>query len=346
MAMVAHPLVSVVMPFRDAAGTVIEAATSVLREGIVPIELVAIDDGSLDGGGRALAQLAEADDRLKLISAIPRRAEAAPSRGIVAALERGIAVASAPFIARMDADDLSLPGRLAAQLATLDRDHRLAAVGTQVEVFPDAVVDGGLRRYVAWQNSLATPAEHRRDLFVESPLCHPTVMMRHEALDAVGGYRDGPWPEDYDLWLRFDRAGYLLAKVPEVLYRWRRHRGQLTFSDPRYGRDRFRAAKAHYLAPRLLSDGRPLSIWGAGPTGKRLGRDLERYGLRARRFVDIDPRKIGRVARGAPIEPSDVLHRERDQVVIAVGADGARALIRHELARIGFREGRDYVAAA
>jgi len=170
--------------------------------------------------------------------------------------------------------------------------------------------------------------------------------MRRAALDRVGGFRDVRWPEDYDLWLRFDAAGYSMAKVPETLFRWRHHEGRLTFRDPRYALPRFAEAKAEFLARRLRHLSRPLTVWGAGPTGKVLVRALEAHGVRAERFIDIDPKKIGRVARGARIVDASDLERGRETVVVAVGARGARELVRAELLRRGFVDGDDFLCAS
>jgi glycosyltransferase involved in cell wall biosynthesis len=330
--------VSVVLPYHQAEATLEEAVASVLAQRGVDLELLAVDDRSTDGGPARVAAIATRDPRVR-----PLRSA---GRGIVAALSAGVAAARGELLARMDGDDVCLPGRLAAQVALMASDPGLGAVGTQVEAFPDAAVGEGLRRYVAWQNGLITPADHAREIFVEAPLCHPSVMLRRDALARVGGFRDVPWPEDYDLWLRLDAAGYGLAKVPQVLLRWRHREGRATFSDPRYGLERFREAKAEHLCARLGRMGRELAVWGAGPTGRRLARALEPFGVRAACFVDIDPRKLGRTARAAPIVAPDALSRERHAVVVAVGARGARALIRAALAERGFREGADYLCAA
>ena len=201
--------------------------------------------------------------------------------------------------------------------------------------------------YVAWQNALLSPEDHRRQLFVESPLCHPSVMLRRDALHAVGGFRDGAFPEDYDLWLRLDAACFALAKLPDVLLRWRHHAQRATLLDPRYARDRFTELKAPHLARRLLESPRALDVWGAGGTGRKLARALEAHGARAARFIDIDPRKIGRKARGAPIVGVSELAAPGERwVVVALGARGARDLARAELDRRGYREAEDYLWAS
>jgi glycosyltransferase involved in cell wall biosynthesis len=328
------PRISVLLPFRDAASTLRRAAASVLAEREVPLELVGVDDGSTDGSAAILEALD--DPRVVLVRT--------GGVGVAAGLAAAAARATGAFLARMDADDESRPGRFRAQLNALENDPRLGVVGVRVELA--GAVTEGMRRYVEWQNGLVTPEEHARDLFVESPLCHPSVMMRRSAYDAAGGYREADWPEDYDLWLRVVAAGYELAKLPRVLFRWHRHEGQLTFRDPRYDPERFRALKARFLAPRLTGEDRPFAVWGAGQTGRRLARALEREGATADRFVDIDPQKIGGHARGRPIVAPDALDRRREVVVVAVGAPGAREIVRAHLAERGWREGLDFLCAA
>ena len=297
--------------------------------------MLALDDGSSDGGPERVRGLARRDRRIRLISV--------GGVGLVGALQRGSELADTPFVARMDADDRCHPDRIGRQLSYMEDTPNVGALGSQVAA---EGAGEGLERYVEWQNGLLSPDEHARELFVEAPLCHPSVMLRREALDAVGGYRDVDGPEDYDLWLRLDAAGWQLAKLPEVLLTWCHSEGRATFGDPRYGLNRFRATKAPFLARRALAAGRPVVLWGAGPTGKRMARDLEPHGVRPAFFVDIDPRKIGREARGRRIHGPDALLAGEHFVVAAVGARGARELIRADLQERGFVEGVDALFAA
>lgn len=330
------PAVSVVLPYRDAASTLDEALASLRAQSLHAIEVIAVDDGSTDGGAGIVARYAARDDRF--------RAVRSPGLGIPGALSLGVAHARAPLLARMDGDDVAHPERLAAQVEALALAPRVGALGTRVEGFPEGGVGEGFRAYIDWQNGLLSPDDHARELFVESPLCHPSVVLRREALEAVGGYVERVWAEDYDLWLRLDAAGWWLAKVDRVLLRWRHQASRATLNDGRYAAERFREAKAHYLAPRLRALGRPVWIWGAGATGRRFARALEPHGLRVSQFVDIDPRKIGGVARGAPIGDVERLVASRGAcvVLVAVGARGARGIVRARLARLGFVEGGDF----
>lgn len=332
------PAVSVLLPYRDAAETIEEAVESMLAQRGVRVEVICVDDGSRDDGPRRVARLAARHRAVVPLST--------SGIGIVGALQAALRAARHRLIARMDGDDVALPDRLALQADRLASEPGLGAVGARVEAFPAEAVGPGLARYVAWQNSLLCADEHRRELFVESPLCHPSVLLRREALEAAGGWRAFDGPEDYDLWLRLDALGFGLAKVPEVLLRWRHLPGRMTFADPRFAPERFLATKAPHLARRLFALGRPVVVWGAGPTGKRTLRALEPYGIRATRFVDIDPRKVGRLARGVPIASPDSLRPGVETVLVAVGTRGARGEIRAALAARGFVEERDFVCAA
>jgi glycosyltransferase involved in cell wall biosynthesis len=331
--------ISVVLPFRNASST-IDAALSGLTLGDEALEVLCIDDGSVDGGAIRVRDWATKDPRVRLIQG--------EGRGLAVALQQGVDHARGGLLARMDADDLSLPGRLAEQRRFLEQNPEVALVGTRVEAFCDGGTTGeGLERYVAWQNSLLTAEDHRREMFVESPLCHPSIMLRRSAMLAVGGYRALPLPEDYDLFLRLDQQGHAMCKLPGVFLRWRHRPGRATFSDPRYSLDSMREAKAPFLAVRIGQCRKPRKVlWGAGPTGKRMARALERSGIHFDLFIDVDPDKIGRTARGRPIASMDALDAETDLVVAAVGARGARELIRPALAARGFREGDDYWFAA
>jgi glycosyltransferase involved in cell wall biosynthesis len=332
------PAVSVLLPYRDSAATLAEAAGSILAQRGVDLELIAIDDGSRDDGPALIAARAARDPRVVAI--------ATGGVGIARALTAGLAVARGPLVARMDGDDISAPDRLRAQLALLAGDASLGMVATEVEGFPADAVGDGMRRYIAWQNGLRSAADHARELYVESPVCHPSVVIRRDVLDAVGAWRDFDGPEDYDLWLRIASAGWGIAKVPSVLLQWRHRAGRSTFADPRYAQPRFVATKAPHLARALLATGKPIAVWGAGATGKRMARALEPHGVRAALFIDIDPRKHDRTARGAAVAAPDALAGQLHTVVVAVGARGARDSIRPRLEVLGYEEGVSYWFAA
>ena len=205
-------------------------------------------------------------------------------------------------------------------------------------------VSAGLRAYEAWMNSLVTHEELTRDLFVEAPVAHPSVVLRTAAVRAVGGYRDFDGPEDYDLWLRGWRAGWGFAKVPRVLMRLRDHDERLTKTDERYSPRAFLYCKVGHLVAAKELAGREVVVWGAGRDGKRAAKALRRAGVDLAWLVDIAPTKVGKSMLGVPVQsPESLGAAPRRFVVAAVGIKGARAEIRGELTALGYSEGADFV---
>ena len=335
---VSRPRVSVVLPVRDAAATLDAALKSLARQTLRDFEVVAVDDGSTDATPRILRSWTARDRRF--------RALRGPGRGIVPALQRGLAAARAPIVARMDADDLCRRERLAVQLAFLQRTG-LDGCGTQVRCFPDSAVTGRAAEYAAWLNAMTDWQTVTANIFVECPLAHPSFVFRAEALASVGGYRDRGWPEDYDLLLRLWRAGRRFASVPRALLAWRHGPDRLSRSHPAYSLDAFRACRVHHLRRSLLAGKEGVVVWGAGPTGKRLALEFLRQGVAVAAFVEVDPRKIGQRIHGAPV--LDACGTDACGAVLHVGAvarSKGRRAVRDAASRAGLEEGRNFVAMA
>lgn len=334
-----RPLVSVLMPAYNADKTIQPAVESILRQTMPELELVAVDDGSTDSTPGVLDAYASRDSRLHVTHCT--------HRGIVDTLNAGLELCSAPLIARMDADDISHPRRLEYQLDFMETHPEVAVCSCLVRVFPRPGLLGGLLHYEAWLNSLVSHQQMARDIFVESPIAHPSAMMRREDLLELGRYQDRGWAEDYDLWLRFHESGREFGKVDRTLVWWRHGPARLTFADSRYSLENFLRAKAHYIARRLSDCRRPIVLWGAGRIGRRLLRHLVREGVVVKAIVDIDPRKIGHTMGGIAIVPREHLSREPDAFVIAaVGSSGAREAIRSYLTTRGAVELEDFLCAA
>jgi glycosyltransferase involved in cell wall biosynthesis len=321
-----NPSVSVILPVRDAADTLAESLLSLRAQTLRDHEVVAVDDGSTDGSLGLLQAFAREDPRVRVLESSPR--------GLVSALNAGLAAARAPLVARMDADDVSREDRLERQAQRLDEDPSLDLLGSQVSVDGDA--NAGMRAYVQWSNGLLRHDEIVGDLFVESPLVHPSVMTRRHVLRSLGGWRAFPGPEDYDLWLRAHAAGRRFAKIDAPLLLWRDRPTRLTRTDPRYAADRFLALKIEGLERSHLGAGRPLVIWGAGKIGKRWARELQARGHEILAFVEVDPAKIGQRIHGAEVRSVAVANALGEALhLAAVGQPGARARIRTEAARLG-----------
>ncbi|MCC6623551.1 MAG: glycosyltransferase [Deltaproteobacteria bacterium] len=333
------PIVSVVMPVWRAEGTLAEALADVRAQTLGAWECVVVLDGEADRSGDVAREYMHEDARFRVV--------ARPHAGIVAALNAGLEAARAPLVARFDADDRMAPTRLARQVELLDRrpEVTLVSCGVALEVGGDHRHEGMLR-HAAWLDTLDTPEKMRAARFVDAPVAHPAVTFRKADVLAAGGYRDGPFAEDHDLWLRLFGAGAVFDRVPEALVTWRDHAARLTRTDRRYADAERRALVHHHLlAPGGPLDGRAARIWGAGEYGKRHARELAARGARLSDLLDIDPRKIGQTIAGLPVTDAATLGPPDGRVVLAcVASPGARALIAARLAARGWSEDHDWWA--
>lgn len=305
------PAVSVVMGVFNGASSLDAAAASILAQEGVALELIVVDDGSTDETPAILARLAAADARVRVL-----RQEKA---GLTLALIRGCAAAAGRYIARQDADDVSLPDRLAAQAALLDGDASLSFVSCWAEMI------GPRGETLQIQERPADPEAATR-LLLESrvgPPGHGSVMLRRSSYEQVGGYRPAfYYAQDSDLWLRLGAVGRV-AYVPRVLYRYgisenslsgRLHAAKLPYA---------RLVDACYAARRAGRDDAPLlAQFKAPPPAARaadsradtlyfIGRCLAArrdrraigYLLRSLRLRPLQPRAWAGVLAALPLLP-------------------------------------------
>jgi len=202
--------VSVIMAVYNGERYLEGAISSVLRQTFADFEFIVIDDGSSDATPEILSRIGREDSRIVVV-----RQE---NRGQTLSLNRAVELAQGNYLARQDADDLSMAERLELQARYLDTHPSVAVLGTAAQVMDQkgAVI-----------GNLSTPqgAAQVRDalLTVRATPVHGSVMMRKEALAAVGGYRDAFWvSQDFDLWLRMAER-FDLDNIPLMLYRWRRN---------------------------------------------------------------------------------------------------------------------------
>jgi hypothetical protein len=211
------PLVSVVLPVHDGATFVALSIGSILAQTFDAFELLVVDDGSRDATPAILADIAAQDRRLRVLTQ--------PLLGLVPALNRGLVEARGRYVARMDADDVAMPERLACQVAALDRHLGVAAMGSACQLIGR---DGSV---LGHRHPPADPAAIRHALRWGNCMIHPTMMLRRDAVLDAGGYRAAfRLAEDFDLWLRLSER-HDLMNLPQSLLGYRQHAGQSTWQE-------------------------------------------------------------------------------------------------------------------
>ena len=197
--------ISVLLPVYNVEPYVADALTSIQSQTFSDIEIVVVDDGSTDGTLRIVEQFASTDGRIKVV-------RSTRNQGLSAALNLGLTYCRAPFIARMDGDDIALPERLEKQLNFLEQTPGVALVGcASIQIDQSGRPIPGLR--------IARKPEEKdiaQTILLNTPCLH-IWLARHEVYDKLNVYRDMSFSEDYDFLLRAWTAGFRLSNLPEAL---------------------------------------------------------------------------------------------------------------------------------
>jgi hypothetical protein len=203
--MTVAPLVSVVMPVYEAEKYLEEAIESILGQTLRDFEFIIVDDGSRDRTAVILARYQQMDGRIRVYQL--------ENQGMVASLNRGCHLAKGKYIARMDADDVSLPERFQRQVEYLEAHPEIGVLGTWVEEVDEDGTPLGIWRMPT------TPALIGWFLMFGNCIAHPSILMRRDIIGRLGFYR-GAVAEDYDLWARAISVTRIV-NLPEVLLRYR-----------------------------------------------------------------------------------------------------------------------------
>ena len=266
------PAISVILPVYNAEAYVREAVESILAQTFTDFECIIINDGSTDDSGAILRELAARDTRIVLVERL--------NDGYVSALNKGLEMARAELIARMDADDVAMPERFALQHARMVQEPELAVLGSFIRVMDKA---GNIIRLGEYP---LTPKETARCVEFLCVVAHPVVMMRRDAVLKIGGYRKAFCPaEDYDLWLRISHLGYAIANLPQPLLNYRVHDANVSVV---HWEAQHRSAILARLAHRVRKAGLPDPFEGVETINAELIRSVPahlRQGLDAEFFL-------------------------------------------------------------
>jgi len=323
------------MPVRNEGRFLRSALASLYSQTFRDWELIAVDDGSTDSTPEILSAASSQDCRVRVLRST--------GKGLVTALNTGLAACRGELVARMDGDDVCHPRRFEMQFQFMAENPEVGLVACSFRHFPRQGIKVGMLAYEEWQNTLASHEEICRDLFVESPFVHPSIVIRKQVLESVDGYRDMGWAEDYDIWLRLAAQGCRFARLPETLFFWRDRPERSTRTMPEYTAEAFRRCKAHHLKNGYLREAKDVTLIGAGIEGRAWRKALVEIGVSVCRWVDLDPRKVGMQLHGAPVIPEYAVEPGSGPMLVTIGTRGARGQIRKWAKGRGLVEGADFV---
>lgn len=276
------PLVSVILPFYNAHNTLNRAIKSIAAQTLANFECILVNNNSSDSSVEIATEWTQKDSRFALVHE--------KQQGVMFASNKGSETAKGKYIARMDADDVSLPERLALQSCFLENNVDYGAVSGLVEYVPHHNKTEGFQRYVNWVNSVQSYQEILNHMFVESPIVNPTAMWRSELAREHGMYQHGDFPEDYELWLRWLSKGVKIIKLTTPVLKWFDSDNRLTRTHPIYSDDAFYRIKTKYLINWLQTNNPQhpqVAIWGASRISRSRTALLQNYGIEISCYIDI-----------------------------------------------------------
>jgi glycosyltransferase involved in cell wall biosynthesis len=329
------PAVSVVLPFKDSERFLEPALGSLVSQTLTDFEVIMVDNGSTDSSRKIARGFCENDSRFKLYQS---------GGGLVRALNSGLDHAQGRWVARFDSDDLCHPDRLLRQLEAAEENGEKTVVSCRVRSFPDSAVSSGYRQYESWINDLESSEDIQHNLFVESPVPHPTAFYGREAVIEVGGYSDCGLPEDYELWLRLWSRGFRFIRVPKTLLAWRERPDRFSRVSSAYSLTSFYRAKSKYLGLVPCLQGKRVFVAGAGQTARRLGKHIQREGFVIEAFLSPVPVREGQLLRGCPvIDISRWKNTQELPIVVATRIPGAAQAVQGYLESLGLVNWKNFV---
>ena len=208
-------LLSVVLPVRNGLPFVRHAVSSILEQTFTSFELVVVDNLSTDGTAAIVESFR--DSRIRLVRE--------PKTGGPTAFNSGWRTAKGTYIARMDADDISLPRRFATQIDYLKAHPNVDIIGSQIQRIDESGNTIGRSRLPT-----VPCAVHQASRYI-FPVSNPTLMFRRELLSSINGYREFSPAADYDMILRAIESGFSVANVPDILLKYRVRKDSVSHSN-------------------------------------------------------------------------------------------------------------------
>ncbi|GAA4882797.1 hypothetical protein GCM10023311_01140 [Flaviramulus aquimarinus] len=207
--MIAKPKISVIMAVYNAESYLEEAIDSILEQSFTDFEFLILNDCSTDNSSKILDEYASKDERVKIFTN-------KENLGLTKNLNKLIKLANGEFLARMDADDISLSKRFEEQINFFENHPDIHIVGT----FSQDISENG--EVIGERTVPVSHEEIVKLLPTLNPLSHPTVMMRSSVIDKVEGYDERfRTSQDYHLWFKAVGKGLKIDNIPKILFQYR-----------------------------------------------------------------------------------------------------------------------------
>lgn len=331
------PLVSVLLPYRNAERFIGKCLNSI-KDQLQNNELVLVENQLEDS--LLVSEFILQNNQLNIVKVKEQ------NPGIVNALNTGLRHCKGEFIARIDADDEMPPNRLKLQTEFLFNHPHIDLVSGLVEYVGDIEKNKGFYLYVQQLNTIKSVEEINSLRFIESPFAHPSVMFRKSAIDQAELYKQGSFPEDYELWLRWLQMGKKMAKINSTVVRWFDREDRLSRTDPRYSNDAFRQLKTQYLIQWIeenVPTNKNIVVAGAGKLAKPIINQLIENRIPIAAITDLKQRSY----LNLPFIPWNTIPAPAETFIVSLVSNrGSWQIIRKDLESRGYQMMHDFILSA
>lgn len=328
------PLISIVMPVKDAGLYLKECLDSIINQTEDHWELIAINDSSSDDSKSILNNYQLKDNRIKTYDN--------QGNGIIDALKTAYKYSQGQLIHRMDADDIMVEQKLASLKSSLLNAGIGHIVTAKVKYFAEGGVSEGFLKYEEWINTLCDKNNFWDEIYKECVISSPCWLIYREDFDRCGGFNSNIYPEDYDLVFRFYKHKMKVVAVDKVLHLWRDHSERSSRNHSHYKINSFLEIKLRYFLLEDRINERPLVLWGAGKKGKTMSRLLKAQNIDFS-WVSNNPNKHGKeIYQQIMLSFESILSMDNPQIIITVAQKNAKEEIIHYLKKKSLIANKDY----
>ncbi|GAF65686.1 putative glycosyltransferase [Bacillus sp. TS-2] len=294
------PKLSVIMPVYNNAEYLEESIQSILSQTFTDFEFLIINDGSTDYSLKIIEKYGLMDKRIKVINQ--------ENKGVVSSLNEAIVLSNSPLIARMDGDDIAFLNRFEKQINFLNKHPEVSILGTKIEAFGNG--EDTQKAEVMNRYGRELRLEYIKETILrDNVICHPSVMMRREFVLSLNMYRDTyKYAEDYDLWMRAVRSGYVIQNLQETLLKYRLHANSIVGKNTtnfNVLRDLI-SIRLDFLLSDIGKENFSYLIWGAGSGGEIVADILKKRLKNGHLLGFVDSFKKGSISSYPIFLPEEV----------------------------------------
>jgi len=303
------PILSIIMPVKNAMPYLKECLSSILDQTFKHWELIAINDGSIDASGFTLTQFAKQDNRIRVITN--------HGHGIVDALRTGFDCSRGKFITRMDADDIMPVKKLELFMDSIptNTEEPFVITGHVKYMASNKALGEGYIKYAEWLNALNEHSSHWEEIYKECVIASPNWLCSKKHLECIGGIENNCYPEDYELCFRWYKHHFKVIPIKQITHIWRDHSNRTSRSSAHYSDNRFIALKAKMLIELESTKHTELVLWGAGKKGKLMAQTLQKM-FSNFTWVCNNPNKIGKIIYNVQLIDSQEFQFNKNHLVV------------------------------